>query len=333
MARRARGLGWIREPPAMPGMALDYLIIANPTSGHRKAPSLAADVNEILKNKGHSSDLALTEGPGDATTKARKAAEDGVKVVVACGGDGTLQEISGALIGSSSLLGILPRGRCNDLAKALGITKADSAGDLADILCGEHTTRLDLGQLKPMGKPPGGDAAVAGNGRCFCTVATLGLDSRVSRFVEQRKLPIKGTAAYVYAMLRVLMGFKPISVRIKGDFGSFEGRLVLAATGNTAFYGGAMQIAPGAVPTDGVFDLCLVTEIPKLSILRIMPKLFRGTHVSHPAVHMMRSTYIDVETPGGPEWICADGESIGQTPARIEVKAGVLEVKTKRPIG
>lgn len=322
-------------------MALDHLIIANPTSGQRSAPDLAANVLKLLKQRGHNSELAVTDGPGDAGARARSAMAEGVKVVIGCGGDGTLQEIAGALAGSSTVLGILPGGRCNDLAHAMGISKKDSPEKLVETICSDRTVRIDLGvchaNLSRNGAerasgtsssaPENGGGAVSIERRHFCTVATLGLDSRVSRFVEQHQLPVKGTAAYVYAMLRILMQFEPVEVRLKGDFGIYEGRIVLSATGNTSSYGGAMQIAPKATPRDGVFDLCLVTEASRSTILAILPKVFSGAHVQHPAVRLLKTKYLEIETPGGPEWICADGESIGQTPARMEVEASTLGVK------
>jgi diacylglycerol kinase (ATP) len=169
--------------------------------------------------------------------------------------------------------------------------------------------------------------------RHFCTVATLGFDSRVSRYVEQHRLPVKGTLAYLYSTLRILLGFQPVLLRLRGDFGVFEGRVTLAATGNTAFYGGAMRIAPGAKLDDGLFHLCIVGAVPRRTVLRILPKVFSGAHLAHPAVRMLTTRSLEIETPEGAEWICADGESICQTPARLEVRPGALRVQVASGCG
>jgi diacylglycerol kinase (ATP) len=290
---------------------VDFLIIANPVSGARSAPQMATRVQALLKDSGASVELALTSARGDASRLAREAADQGVKTVVSCGGDGTLQEIAGAVEGSDTTVGILPFGRCNDFAHALGLHRSDSVETLAGVLLGGMTRRVDLGAFGQ---------------RRFLTVATLGFDSEVSRFVEDRKLWIKGTGAYLYGVVRVLMNFRSPLVRITGDFGKFEGRILLAATGNTPCYGGAMEIAPGANLGDGLFHVCLIEEVGKLEVLRMLPRVMRGTHVRHPAVKIVATRALEIETPEEPLWICADGETLGQTPCRFEIRPGALNI-------
>jgi diacylglycerol kinase (ATP) len=292
-------------------LAADFVIIANPTSGRSQAHELARQVQGILQKKGHTCDVNLTSAAGDARKLASAAAESGVKTIVGCGGDGTLQEIAGALEGSSSAFGILPRGRCNDFAFALGITKQDSPERLAEILSANRRRAIDIGAM---------------GGKRFLTVATMGFDSEASRFVETRKLLLKGTAAYMYAVLRLLVSYKCPQVRLKGEFGTIEGRVLLAATANASCYGGAMQIAPGAKLDDGLFQICVVKEVSRLTIMRILPRVLKGTHIHHPAVTLLSSSWIEIETPEKSLWICADGESMCQTPCRLEVRPKALQV-------
>ena len=289
----------------------DFVVIANPTSGSQSAPVLATRAVELLRHQGHSAELKVTGARGDAQAWATDAALAGISRVVGCGGDGTLQEIATALEGSPTALGILPGGRCNDFAHALGISKTDSPEKLAATLTAGHVRAIDLG-------------AVAG--RRFLTVATLGFDSHVSRFVETRKLWFKGTPAYVYGVARVLPGFRFPQIRLSGDFGIRDKRMLLAATGNTPCYGGAMQIAPGAKMDDGLFDICTVKKLPRLAVFGFLMRVLRGTHVNHSAVEMLKSRTLEVETPEGPQYICADGETIAQTPCTFEVKPGALKV-------
>lgn len=289
----------------------EVLIVANPTSGSRAAPELAVRVVDMLRERGVDAELKVTTARGDAQKIAAEAAIAKVRCVVGCGGDGTLQEIATSLSGTPTALGIIPGGRCNDFAHALGMEKNESAENLAAVLAGGKTRAVDLGGM--------GD-------RRFLTVATLGFDSDVSRFVETRKLWVKGTLAYLYGIARILPGFKFPLVKLTGDFGVKEGRMLLAATGNAACYGGAMKIAPGAKIDDGVFDICTVDETSRLSILRILPKVMSGDHTSHPAVTMLRTRSLVIETPEGPQYICADGETMGQTPCRFDVLPGALKV-------
>src|SRR5262249_30396442 len=119
-------------------------------------------------------------------------------------------------------------------------------------------------------------------------------------------------------------------VRLSGDFGVHEGRVLLAATGNASCYGGAMHIAPGARVDDGVFQLCVVDEVSRFTVARILPRVLKGTHVTHPAVRLFNTKSVRVESLDGPQWICADGETIGQTPMTFEVKPGALKIRVPK---
>lgn len=178
---------------------------------------------------------------------------------------------------------------------------------------------LDLGLYRNLADPAAGE-------KRFLTVATLGFDSEVSRFVETHKLWLRGTPSYLYGVVRVLLRFKAPLVRLKGDFEPFEGRVLLAATGNAPSYGGALHITPGAKLDDGIFQVCIVKEVSAFTVLRIVPRVFKGTHIHHPAVTLLETRSIEIETPEGPQWVCADGESLGQTPCRLEVKHKALQV-------
>jgi diacylglycerol kinase (ATP) len=290
---------------------MQFLIIANPVSGAQTAPHAAARVRELLRAAGRTVDLQLTTGRGDAFELAKRAAAQGTGAVVVCGGDGTLQEVATALEGTGIPLGIIPRGRCNDFAHALGLHRSVPPETLVNILLRGQTRAVDLGAV---------------GGKRFLTVATLGFDSEASRYVETHKLWIKGTPAYLYAVVRVLINLRFPLVRLRGDFGVFEGRIVLAATGNSPSYGGAMRITPGALLDDGLFHITVVEQVSRLTVLRMLPQVIKGTHLTHPKVRVLVSKSIEIETPEGPVWVCADGESLLRTPCRFEVRPQALRV-------
>jgi diacylglycerol kinase (ATP) len=304
-------------------MSVEILVITNPVAGRGRARLLSEQVVEALRAKGHEARTAFTEGTGDAQRLAAEGLAQGARVVAGCGGDGTLQEIASVLAGTEAAMGFVPCGRCNDLARAVGVTQKDSVDHLADYLAADKHKKIDLGHCQlsgPSGTP--------GEKRYFCTVATMGFDSAVSRFVEQHRLPLKGTPAYLYGVIRILATYRCPRVRLRGDFGEMDERILLAATGNTPFYGGAMRIAPGGRLDDGRFHVCVVKEVPKRTVLRILPRVFKGRHVEHPATSMFETKRLEIETPDGPEWLCADGETLGQTPAVLEVAAQVLHVQS-----
>jgi diacylglycerol kinase (ATP) len=230
---------------------------------------------------------------------------------VGAGGDGTLREIAGALEATDTALGIIPTGCCNDFARAVGLHRSDSPERLAGLLLQGRQQAVDLGGVGP---------------HRFLTVATFGFASAVNRFVEGRRFPSRGTLAYLYGVLRLLPRYHALPVTLRGDFGERSGSFLLAAVGNTPSFAGNLPITPGAVCGDGLFQVCLVRDVNRFTLLAALGRLFRGTHLDHPAVHAINTRFLEIDTPSGPSWICADGESLCQTPCRLEVRPKALRV-------
>ena len=292
-----------------------WVIIANPVSGRGRAHKTASRFAEKLAAEGAKVTLEYTQSGTHAESLAREAAADRVDRLVACGGDGTVHQVINGMLagcgaGPAPALGLLPAGRCNDLASYLGIPRNSAGAEMA--VLGNSTRTIDLGRI--------GD-------RYFATVATLGFDTEVSRYVAEGRPPffLKGTLAYLYSTLVKLARYKDVEMHLKGDFGEYSGPVFLAATGNTPNYGGRMKIAPSAVADDGCLDLCLVRPAPKWEVLRMMPRVFSGTHVNHPSVSMQSVRRMEISAPV-PLWLWADGEPVTQTPATIEVVPGALSV-------
>ena len=252
--------------------------------------------------------LAFTQGRGDAARIASEALASGCRQFAVCGGDGTVHEAVGVLAGSDAALGIVPCGRGNDLARALGIPRDTASA--AEVLTSGFARRIDLGKI--------GD-------RHFGTVACLGFDSEVARRVYEGRVPFSGTVGYVWAVLRTLLTFRCPVVRLAGDFGAFEGPVLLAATGNTPFYGGGMKVTPQAACDDGLLDVCIVRELSRLAVLRFFPRVFSGRHVDLPPVQALRTRSLRMWTQE-PLWIFADGQPVCRTPATIEVVERALTV-------
>ena len=293
-----------------------WAIIANPVSGRGRARTLAPELERSLSEAGVTVSLDWTRGRGDGEALARRAIEGGATRLVACGGDGTVHELVNALMGVRTTapelaLGIVPLGRCNDLATALGCNWLQ--GSPADGLLAATPRSIDVG---------------CAGGRYFTTVAALGFDSAVAQYVDQGRPPrfLRGTAAYVYAILVQLLGYRDVSVTIRDDQGElFQGALFMVALGNTTTYGGRLKIAPSAEIDDGLLDVCLVASASRWEVLRILPRVFSGGHVTHPAVSMSRTRRMEIESEQ-PLWVWADGEPMTQTPATIEVLPQALPV-------
>ena len=238
----------------------EFVLITNPISGKGKAAAVAEQAFQRLTAEGHTGRLELTTQSGDANRIAQEAIENGSHWIIACGGDGTVHEVVNAIAEKPDVvLGVLPCGKGNDFAEALKIpTKpVDAVGVLL-----EGTTRqVDLGKI--------GD-------HYFDTIVTCGYDAEVSRRVTEEGAPFSGTASYVYTAITTLFSYRSPAARLEGDFGSYEGEILLTATGITSSYGGGMKIVPGAIIDDGLFDVCIIEPVPHRTVLRLLVHPFLG---------------------------------------------------------
>ncbi len=284
------------------------LIIVNPKSGSGRGMKFAERVRALLTADDVPVDIRHTSARGEAEAFASEAVDTGYACVAACGGDGTVHEAVNALAGTDVALGIIPCGRGNDFARAVGIPQ--SSEKAASILSQGHARSFDLGKV---------------NDRYFATVVTLGFDSEVARLVYDGAVPFKGMAAYLWGVARMLRTFKGVGLRMTGDFGTINQTVLLAATGNTTTYGGGIKIVPNANPTDGALDICLVRMMGAGRVLRVFPRVYWGGHLNHASVFSYRTGRLRLETEQ-PVVLFADGEPVGETPAEIVAAPGALRV-------
>ncbi len=289
-----------------------WTLIANPAAGGGRGRTIGEAALKALGRAGVAAELHLTEAPGHATALAADALRSGCETLVVCGGDGTIREVLPALAHSKVPLGLLPFGTANDLARALGVPRRLERA--LGVLTAGRSSAIDLVRA--------GDAL-------FSTVAAFGFDAQISEAMRQGQTPLRGTAGYLYATLGHLFRFTAPAVRLEGEFGVFEGTVLLVATANTRSYGGGMRIAPAADPRDGRMDVCIVREVPKLTIAGMLPRLFWGGHVHHPAVRVERTAWLRIHTQE-PQLLHADGEPLAHTPVAFEVVPGALQVLLPR---
>ena len=233
-------------------------------------------------------------------------------VLAVAGGDGSCQLAAQELQGTNTALGLIPAGRGNDLARALGIS-TDPELAVRGLLQGEPRS-IDLGRA---------------DDRVFVTVAACGFDAQVSELVHRGKVPGGGTGAYVLATLLALARLRPARVCLEGDFGRIDEPMLMAATANTSCYGGGMRIAPRAEPDDGLFDVCVVGKVGRLELVGMLGRVFEGRHLTHPAVRILHTRRLRIET-SKPWLLHADGEPLGRTPTQLELLPAALKVMVPR---
>jgi YegS/Rv2252/BmrU family lipid kinase len=232
-------------------------------------------------------------------------------ILAAVGGDGTANAVANGLFHRPKdrrpAMGIIPCGRGNDFAAYLGIGDLETA--CTAILAGRRR-RVDVGTT---------DAGI------FLGVAGAGFDSKVARRAQKQVPLLSGAAAYVYAVLRTLSDFRPLPAKVTYDHGVYEGLITFAVAGNTDRYGGGMRITPRASMEDGLLDLCVAKDVSRVTLLRVFPRVFSGTHLDHPSVFYTKTKSVTIESPEAVE-LFADGEFLQTIPARIDLVPGALGV-------
>lgn len=281
-------------------------LLVNPASSRgRGAARLAGAVRE------EQVDVVETTSPSEMTRHARRAVDDGHERVIVAGGDGAVHYAIQALAGSDCALGLVPVGSGNDLSRALGISP--EPGTALRLALHGDARKIDLGCI---------------GSRVFAGVLGLGIDGDVCRIVGQQAAWIPGPAAYAYAALRSLAGFTPPSLIVEYEGGSYSGPVLLAGLANSPLFGGGMRIAPRATLDDGWLDLVIVEPVPILQLLRVFPRVYRGSHLSHPAVHsarVRRASFL----ADRPRTFYADGEPLteaGSVPTDVKIWPGALQV-------
>ncbi|HLV81020.1 MAG TPA: diacylglycerol kinase family protein, partial [Chthonomonadaceae bacterium] len=218
------------------------------------------------------------------------------------------RDVAAGLAGTPALLGVLPLGTGNDLARALGLY--GSLERAVETLFTGRPRRLDLG---------------CALGRPFLVAAGCGFDAVVAARVNRGGPLLRGTAAYIAAVLECLQTFRPAALRLTLDGQPLEARAMLCTVANAPTYGGGMRIAPDARLDDGWLDVCLVGDVGRVEFLRAFPRVFRGTHVTHPKVTMLRARHICVESDP-PLPVNVDGDVLGATPATFTLAPHAISV-------
>jgi len=237
---------------------------------------------------------------------------------VVVGGDGTLNEVVNGVAGSGAELAVLPTGTGQDFGRTYGIpAKLDDAIRLA--LDG-NPRAIDVGRASFVG-PDGGQAT-----RYFANVGSAGMSGAVARRANSMSKRLGGRATFYYALVREFVAWKNTDVTVTFDSGERRGRMHDVIVANGKWHGGGMKLAPGAEPDDGLFDIVLIGDVTKLDFVTTSPKLYKGGHVHHPRVDVVRSATVSIES-AAPMPLELDGEQDGTTPARLEIVPGALRVR------
>jgi YegS/Rv2252/BmrU family lipid kinase len=255
--------------------------------------------------------VLLTERPGHATELARRAARDGVAVVIAVGGDGTVNEVAAGVLGTSAALAALPAGTGNDFAREIGMPRSWRRAVAA--LPRARRRLIDVGLA---------------NGRLFVQSAGAGLDGYVLQ-LRARGRRLARPLMYPMCTIQGLLTYRPAAMTFTLDGERWTQRALTVAVANGHAYGGGVQIAPGALLDDGRFDVAVVGDLSRLDALRTFPLFYRGAQTGHPKIALRRGVRLLVEADQ-PLAVHADGTLQGTTPVEFTIQPGALPVLALR---
>jgi diacylglycerol kinase (ATP) len=288
-------------------------VIINPISGGAGPDAARAKAQlalAVVDAHGDRPDILLTERVGHARELAQGAMQRGARLVIAWGGDGTINEVASALVFGEVPLGIVPAGSGNGLARELGVARRPERA-IADALAAEPKL-MDVGEIE---------------GHYFVNIAGMGFDAHIaSQFASSTR---RGFLGYAGITARALMNYVPLTYRITTGGTTVETRAVLVTLANSAQFGNGALIAPGARVDDGELDLVVVEERSRFRTVLSVPHLFTGTANRIAGCRIARVREATIET-SAPMIFHVDGEPIqGGTRLRARVHPGALYVAVR----
>ncbi|HUI06316.1 MAG TPA: diacylglycerol kinase family protein [Verrucomicrobiae bacterium] len=290
-------------------------VIFNPAARGEKSRR----VRQFLEAKaGRSVTLAPTERAGDARELAARAVNKGYRLIVAAGGDGTINEVVNGIGSSGATLGVLPLGTVNVFARELGIPGRLEAA-WAVIESG-RTRTIDLARAEANGAT-----------RHFVQLAGVGFDARAVRAASWELKKRLGPLSYVWAGLKTISS-GPVTVEVSANGSGTCGRGVAALVGNGRFYGGRFALFPEARLDDGLLDVCIFETCGYFDVLRYGQGILRGTHPRLRGVKYFQTERLVCSASGAAPFE-VDGEDAGDAPVAFSVAPRALRVVAPRPSG
>ena len=276
-----------------------WLVAINPSSGHGKGALFADRVLSFLSSAGASYQVFSAQSAHQLRAEVETALDtQEFAGVISVGGDGLAHLLLQLVVPREIPIAVIPAGTGNDIVRTLGWSLTDLEGYLHRIL-NTPARSIDLGNV---------------DSEWFAAILSTGFDSVVNERANSLKWP-KGPQRYNAAIALELPKFRPIRYEITMDSSKITTDAMLIAVGNGRSYGGGMLVCPHARIDDGLFDVMILEPVTKIEFLKVFPKVFTGTHISHPAVKTYRTKKISIQAEAV---AYADGERIGQAPVSAE---------------
>jgi len=295
-------------------------VIVNPVAGAYSTRRKWPRISMLLRHIGLSFDYEYTEGVGHAIELARAAASDGYRYLVAVGGDGTVNEVANGILystgSSNTALGIVSTGTGSDFVRSIGVPRDYVSA--CSSLTSPRRLLIDVGVVEYKSK---GQSLQ----RFFVNAAGVGFDAAVVEATERLPKHFGGTIPYLTGLLRSLFSYRNKSVVLSVGSRVETARILSVIVANGSYFGGGMHVAPQAELSDNLLDVVIIGDIGKFELLKALPMVYKGTHITHPKVRMEKVARITIESPER-VLVHADGELLGEGPASFWVMPSALSI-------
>ncbi len=298
----------------------EFFFIVNATAAGGRVKKIWNNQIKPLIDVEFEYDFEITAHIGHALEIAKNRANEGYKVICSVGGDGTANEVINGILKADkpAIYSAFTVGTGNDIPTVFGIPEGDIPA-IVDSLINGQDKKFDVGYCEKADRYFGG-------------VASMGFDAEVADRSNKGKKRFRGTGNYQLALVATILKFKPYNIVIEPkNADSIIAPRMLVAIGNGKRYGGGMHICPGADPNDNNFHGVTLKKISRLSLLRLFPKTYTGSHMSHEQVETFEGEEIRVDSPEKPCLYQVDGEILGYLPETFITKHNLLTVRVPDP--
>ncbi len=303
---------------------LKTAVVVNPVSANGATARRWPEIAVLMEQEGLTFETFMTEAPLHATELTREALRKGSDLVISVGGDGTHNEVVNGFFSPEGKLrqeaqiGFISMGTGSDLIRTLQIPK--DPAQAVKHLAGSLPREVDVGRLSFISHA--GDQET----RYYINIAGLGLDGDTVDRVNRTSKALGGFISFLWGTLVSLTLYRnqDMAVSVDGE-AIFDGQVTIAAVANGRYFGGGMCIAPHAVMDDGLFDIVIMHSLSKPNLLVNLPKVYRGTHLSHPNCISLRGRKVVIEAEQA--LLNLDGEQPGHGPVEMELLPLALQVK------
>ena len=313
-----------RQPPDRTVISTGRTVfLVNPASAGGSTGKRWPEIAHRAAALGLAGDAFISEEPGQLVALAADAVRGGAELLVVVGGDGSVNEVVNGIAEAEDVeLAVIPRGTGWDFVRTYDIPR-DLDAAVAIALNGA-VREIDLG-LVSYRTWAGADARAY-----FANVASAGISGAIAQRANEASKALGGKISYYWATLAVFARWQTGEMRLSVDDEIRGGKMIDVVVANGRYLGGGMMMCPDASPDDGQFDVLLIGDVTKRDLLFVLPKTYRGKHLPHPRLELLRGRVITVDADE-PLPIQLDGEQPGTTPARFEVVPHALRLRVPAP--